>query len=268
MNFNFLLQFIVRHYSFKKGRSRITRFVKRNLSGVSISTDEFGNQFLLDLDNFIDNEIYLQGSFEKQNITILDDLVTKNRCRIFIDIGANLGFYTIFFASRSNIEKVYAFEPDPRNFSQLHANIFLNNLHDKVILYNVALSSKNGNETLYLSRKKQNYENYKLNTGTSSLIFNETRHSEQVAITIQARRLNDLVEIENQSVAIKIDVEGHEFEVLRGMDNFLKKNQCVILLEIFNDHFEAVNKYLEGMRYKAANFFQVPGTYIYLKNEG
>ena len=245
----------------------MTRFVKRNLHGVGIGTDEFGNQFLLDLDNFIDNEVYLQGSFETQNITIFEDLTTKKKCKIFIDIGANLGFYTIFFASRPNIEKVYAFEPDPYNFLQLNANIFLNNLHDKIVPQNVALSSQNGEAILYLSRKRQGYENFKLNTGTSSMIFDKQRHSDQATIAIQTRRLDDLIGIENHSAAIKIDVEGHEYEVLKGMDNFLKKNQCVVLLEIFQENFDNINWYLKKIDYRLLNSVTLlDDNYIYLKD--
>jgi FkbM family methyltransferase len=249
------------------GRNFISKIVKRNIHGKTISSDEFGNQFLLDLDNFIDSEIYLKGSFEKQIIAIFSELVKKNKCYFFIDVGANIGFHSIYFASQPNIEKVYAFEPDPRNFSQLLANIFLNEQCEKVTPYNLALSSKNGEEAIYLSRMKKNYETDKLNTGTSSMIFNEERHSMDGAITIQTRRLDGLLKLENQSIAIKIDVEGYESVVLDGMNNIIRNNQCVILLEIFKDHFETVNGYLRKMAYYPLSSIQLPeSNYIYLKD--
>lgn len=264
--FNQFLRILLNHYPFVKGRSRITRFVKRNVKGITLYTDSSGNRFLLDLDNYIDNEIYLKGIFEEKSIHALTEIIMKKRCNCFVDIGANIGIYSVFFAKQFSFERIYAFEPDPRNFSQLHANLFLNNLHDRVKTYNLALSSENGEKTLYLSKMRKDLDNYKLNTGASSLVFNEERHINNVAIAIQTKRLDDLVDVENQSIAIKIDVEGHEYPVLKGMNNCLKKNKCVILLEVFKDGYKTVNEYLENMGYRVLDSFQVPDNYIYLKD--
>jgi len=269
MSINAFLRFLVKHYPFVKGRSRITRFAKRYVKGITLYTDSYGNRFLLDLDNFIDNEIYLRGIFEEKSIHALTELIMEKRCKYFVDIGANMGIYTVLFAKRFSFERIYAFEPDPRNFSQLHANIFLNNLYDKVAIYNLALSSEDSEKTFYLSRNKKDIDNEKLNTGTSSLLFNKDRHISHAVITVQTIKLDDLLQIKNQSIVIKIDVEGHEYNVLKGMQNLLSNNNCVLSLELFQNNFSSVNGYLNDNGYmmlmpefeKSSEY-----NYIYLKS--
>ena len=218
---NSILRFLIRHYPLEKGKTRTATLIKRYVHGLEICFDNFGNRFLLDLDNYIDNDIYIGGSFERKTITLFSELAIKQECHYFVDIGANLGFYSIFFASQSSIERVYAFEPDPRNFAQLLANVFLNNRYEKITPYNLALSSINGEGNFYLSREKKTYECGHMNTGTSSLIFDEERHSSDATLPIQTRRLDDLLEIENQSIAVKMNVDRYEALVLEGMSSFL-----------------------------------------------
>src|SRR5438045_3594806 len=112
-------QLLVRLYPFSKGSCRLRRFAMRHLRGMTLSRDSFGHQLLLDLSSFIDANIYLDGSYERQSIEYLAQEMRRFGCDLFVDIGANIGTYSIYFAALREIHRVYAFEPDPRNFAQL-----------------------------------------------------------------------------------------------------------------------------------------------------
>ncbi|MCH4816146.1 MAG: FkbM family methyltransferase [Saccharolobus sp.] len=131
------------------------------------------------------------GSHEKEVLK----WVNFNEIETFIDAGAYIGTYTLRAALNG---KVYAFEPNPYSFEILKNNIKANNLEDKVILYNGALSDKNGEVKLCIG-----------NVG-SSLVFNECKNS----LTVKSITLDSL----NVSTVdmIKIDVEGSELNVING----------------------------------------------------
>jgi len=242
---DYLLRFLVKNYPFKRGSSRVFSLAMKRVHGILIFLDGFGNRLLLDLDNYIDSRIFLQGSYEKDNIRSLIKASAEYGCSYFVDIGANFGLYTVTFASHPEVLKVWAFEPDPRNYAQLLANLFLNDLYNKVIPCEMALSSTVGEAVLYISEMPRGFDHDKFNSGTNSLVFRKDRHTRSIKVKIS--RMDDLVKVENANVAVKIDVEGHEYSVLKGMHNFLMKNNVVILLESFPDQFPIVDNYLSDL---------------------
>ncbi|MBA3711325.1 MAG: FkbM family methyltransferase [Pyrinomonadaceae bacterium] len=262
-----LVRFLIRNYPFKKGRGSLIAYAMKHVSGMNISADAFGNRFLLDLDNYIDCRMFLEGSYEQHDIMILTRCVEQYDCRYFIDVGANIGVYTVPLAAHSRVRKVYAFEPDPRNYAQLTANIFLNRRHDKVTAYHLALSAEPGLGTLHTASEPNRNESGKFNTGANSLIFNPERHTGS-GVEVQTQTVDALIQLEGQNIAVKIDVEGHELSVLRGMKNCLAKNRCVIMVEAFDERFEAVNDYLHESGYKLCGDSQLSKfNYVYVTDE-
>ena len=76
----------------------------------------------------IDREIYLNGFYEKEQLIFLDKICNKTKITHFLDIGANIGYYSLYF---KRIENIYAFEPNKKNFFRLKENNELNNLKIK-----------------------------------------------------------------------------------------------------------------------------------------
>ena len=150
---NKVLKILLDRYPFYRGKGWLHRFVSQRLRGLALSHDKFGNEFLLDLDNFIDCRQYLSGAFEEENLLLLDEYSQRLKCSTFIDIGANLGIYTVFLGAKPHIRSVHAFEPDPRNYAQLQANVFVNNLYNKVQAHPIGLSNTNSSTQFYVSRK-------------------------------------------------------------------------------------------------------------------
>ena len=156
----------------------------------------------------------------------------------FIDVGANIGKYTLIIGNRlKNIGKVISIEPEKRNFSVLKKNVEINKLNN-IILENVALSNKNSVVKLYLNK---NPGRHSIKRVTENKIF------------VQAVKLDDLVKkykITDVNL-IKIDVETAEVEVLEGAMRTIEKNAPEIIIEILNQgNFRKVREILEGYNFK------------------
>jgi FkbM family methyltransferase len=144
-----------------------------------------------------------QGDFESTRSKCILDKIHPNT--VFVDIGANVGFYTVLASSTCGV--VHAFEPDPTNFDRLQANASLNRNQGKAIhLYNFALGRELG--TALLNRPLT--DNYGMAT------FSTLAKADSVEVPI--KRLDGLLEIKPQHHLFKVDVEGFELEVLAGCE--------------------------------------------------
>jgi FkbM family methyltransferase len=123
-----------------------------------------------------------------------------------VDIGANVGLYT-HLLSRCVGERglVYAFEPNPALFASLERNCRTNGLAN-VRLHNVALGAQD--DTLTLTRAR-------FNSGDSRLSRDETSAASG-SVSVPVRRLDGLLEGRPLDF-VKIDVQGWELEVFKGM---------------------------------------------------
>ncbi|MDQ4055878.1 MAG: FkbM family methyltransferase [Thermoproteota archaeon] len=159
-----------------------------------------------------------------------DDIIkrfTPKEGDIVIDIGAHIGLYTIISSKRVGANgKVVAIEADPENFEMLTSNIKLNQLTN-VIPLNYAVYSKETKLKLYLPSGESGFTKY--NTIMPNWINTQEKFVEVNANTLDY--LLQLNKIRQEEVNwIKIDVEGAEFEVLKGATNVLSKSKDVAIL--------------------------------------
>ena len=168
------------------------------------------------------------------NMTIREDEIierfTPKEGDVVIDIGAHIGRYTIIGAKRVGTNgKVVAIEANPSNFEMLNRNIKLNQLTN-IISLNNAVYSKETKIKLYLPGEELGHTIY--NTVMSDRAKNEDKFVEVSANTLDYfLQLKGIMEVN----WVKIDVEGAEFEVLKGATNVLSKSKDIaLLIEIHN----------------------------------
>jgi FkbM family methyltransferase len=159
-----------------------------------------------------------------------DDIIkrfTPKEGDIVVDIGAHIGLYTIISSKRVGANgKVVAIEAHPNNFEMLNRNIELNQLTN-VIPLNYAVYSKETKVKLYLPSGESGFTKY--NTIMPNWINTREKFVEVNANTLDY--LLQLNEIRQEEVNwIKIDVEGAEFEVLKGATNVLSKSKDIAIL--------------------------------------
>lgn len=154
-----------------------------------------------------------------------------------LDIGANIGNHTIYWATHLPVQQITAFEPYPDNFDCLRKNIENNHL-SYVTAVPIALGDKSGTVVV----KKFDPENY------GSTTFEYSQNSSEGS---QAAALDDLVEqyhLQNTDF-IKIDTEGFELSVLRGMSKLLAKNTPVLWIEVTKNTIVGVMNILRPLGY-------------------
>ena len=149
---------------------------------------------------------------------------------IFLDIGANLGWYALLFAKKFGV-KVYAFEPDPLNIQLLKHNI-VRNVANTVEIIPKAVSDTN--QTMRLYQYKQ------ANLGRHSLLPFDTPQSTQIsAITLNRFISAYSIDIDRIQL-IKMDIEGHEHAALKGASDLLGRVP-IIVSEYSPAHLRAHN---------------------------
>ncbi|MDC3131655.1 FkbM family methyltransferase [Pelagibacteraceae bacterium] len=186
----------------------------------------------------LDRELFMNGYYEEKQLNILSASIDKHSINYFIDIGSNIGIYSILMSSKYSNLTIHAFEPHKDAFKRLKKNVNLNNFTNKIYLYNYALSSKNGES--FLETKNR----FKMSQSGGAKI------SKKGDIKIKYKKGDDLIKIKNQHIAIKIDTEGHELFVLKGIKNLLINNKIFLQIEIFPQNITDVIPFLTTLGFK------------------
>jgi len=153
----------------------------------------------------------------------------------FIDIGANIGFFSLMAAAiLNNNGQVHAFEPVSTTFTQMEKSVKVNSFNN-INCYQKAT----GNE-------KKNLEiNINKESGHNSISFD--RDHTQIKEEIQLDMIDNIIKAKNDNFFIKIDTEGYEYETFLGMENLLKTNKCKIVFE-FTPSFYSKVDYIKSLK--------------------
>ncbi len=149
-----------------------------------------------------------------------------SQCQGFLDIGSNIGTYAILLAQKGL--HGYAFEPIKENYDALRINLILNNLEDKVKAFPVALGER---------EQKAEFMYDAVNTGASHLA---SIHPEDEITAREKSTFSEIVTLDSlmdqmqfnkeETIFIKIDVEGMEEKVLLGAKKFLQTYPNIIMV--------------------------------------
>ena len=148
-------------------------------------------------------DLMRNGIFEVEETAILAKLL--HEVDLFVDIGANLGYYTCL--ALQNGKPTIAFEPQQQNLRCLFQNVTANGWEDKVEIFPIALSDQPGLLTLYGASGP-----------SASLIKNWAGYSSRFKKIVPTSTLDNILagRFSGQRLLIKMDVEGAEYQVLKG----------------------------------------------------
>jgi FkbM family methyltransferase len=225
MNRTKLLSDAIRPYNFR-GKARLLHSLCSR--DGELDTEVFGYDMKLELGDYIQRSIYL-GTFEpRESAQVRNDLKPG---MTFIDVGANVGYYTLLAASLVGRRgRVLAFEPSPYAFDRLVETIKRNNL-SQVRAIQSGLSDGSGEEHLFLPDARGNH--------SPSMVPNGGGRP----INVPVRRLDDwLAEHEVDQVDLmKIDVEGFEPNVIKGAAKYIQQGKVRAILCEFNKYWLEMN---------------------------
>lgn len=165
------------------------------------------------------------GKYKDEYFLSLFESEIDNSASVVLDIGANIGLYTLAAAKRA--DKVYCFEPDPLNFANLKKNIEANGF-ENVVALNKAVSDKNG------TARFSCHSEYPLDRGNLHLIPHHEQANQKYT-SIDTIALDTFFSDKPKKIDIvKMDIEGSEFEALKGMRNLISANKNMKLFLEFN----------------------------------
>jgi len=152
-----------------------------------------------------------------------------------IDIGANIGVYSIF-AARNKNTKVYAFEPMIDNFRLLRKNIKLNKLDGKILPFNLAVGAKKEKRVLFLGGSPF-HSLYPAEDSPFNARYDNKLTVKQDYIEISCLSLKDIFQDNKIDYCnmLKLDCEGAEFEILYNLPKEYFKRIEKIRVE-YHDH--------------------------------
>lgn len=162
-----------------------------------------------------------------------------------IDVGTNIGTYTIYAASTAKGTKVYSFEPMPNTFSVLKENIALNHLEKNIKPFNLAIASKKGKRKLYL-----------IAASPFNSMYSEKKGKDYVEVNcITLKDAFDKNKIKSCDI-LKMDCEGAEYEIFYSASKETLERIKEIRMEYHNVRtkkgyeIDSLSKYLEQAGFK------------------
>jgi len=174
---------------------------------------------------------HLEGNFSEDDTLegeVSDFLKTLlPKCNIFMDIGANVGYYTRLALNYMDWEnsKIYSFEPDHILFSYLYEKYGTNK---NVVLSSLAISDRFGREKFFISDE----------ASSGSFLQIYPTHYE---IEIETTTIDKILEINDDSkIIIKIDVEGGEMKCVEGATRTLQKLRPLLIIEIHDGFLQKI----------------------------
>lgn len=222
---------------------------------------------LFSTSDYISQSLYKLGTWDEALQIITMNFLSGIANPVVMDIGANLGAYSIPIAKKILPigGRVYAWEPQRIVFYQLCGNIVLNSL-DNIFPHNQAV----GEEDKIIHIPEVDYHNH-WNIGAFSVEktirvdSNLDQYSKETTYPVHMINLNSIKEKISPDI-IKIDVEGYEYNVIKGGDKFLKENLYPPIIfevwesESFNEKRQKLLALVEELGYEIS--FIVQENYI------
>ncbi len=220
--------FIKGFYIFKKIYWKLLSYklkkTKNDQSPIIYLHPFFKIKLRINLKKDVDRGIYF-GTFEFENTFLFFDLIKKGD--IIVDIGANIGFYSLLAASKlQDGGKVYSFEPSKFIINELKSNIEINN-YKNIEVFDFALSDSSGKKDFY--RCEDDAYNSLLAKPMQKVVSIDS---------VDVITLDDFIMMNNISKidVIKIDAEGLDYEILKGAQQTIMNFKPIIFCE-YNSYY-------------------------------
>lgn len=208
-----------------------------------------GNIMQIDFnDNGISKELYIHKKREHFSTEFMRKFISENDT--IIDIGANIGYYVLLESRLAYSGKIYAIEPIPSNIYMLKRNVQLNNRN--IFIHRQAVSDKKGKSKMYI------YD--KCNWCSFTKNLEDTVRNE---IDVQTTTLDDFVTDYNiHPTFIRMDVEGHEYQIIKGATRVLEKYSPLKLYIELHPHLMTADRFTELLDILKDNKFKVKAVFF------
>lgn len=190
-----------------------------------VTLPQFRGSFTMGSQSQLFRDIVKTRDYEPQLAWVFTNHLPADRD--VIDIGANIGLYTVLFAKMPGDRRVLSIEPTPNALVRLRKNILLNDVQEKVIIYGGVASDHSGDAEIKTVAGQEEYSTM------GSLTHPHIAGAHHEIIQVSSATIDGLTAEHHLNPGfIKMDVEGMEHIVLKGMTEVLKHQRPVILSEL------------------------------------
>lgn len=192
---------------------------------IKLRVDEFSGVFAVGPRSHLLHRLLADGYYEPQLAQLFKSHLAPDRD--VLDIGANIGFFTVLAAKNLTTGRVLAAEPSSAAFARLSGNVTTNDVSDRVILYNGLAAHEDSTATFNIVEGREEYSS--MGDVVHPSVAGEKVHVE----TLLTKTIDTLVaEHGLRPALIKVDVEGAEGMVFSGAEQTLRKHRPIILSEL------------------------------------
>lgn len=240
-----LKKFGHRHFILSGIRKRIIWFFfdAHLLKDFEFTESFFGLKYSGNTHIYIDRFKYFFGAYELGMLAVIRDVLGDKKDKVFVDVGANIGHHSLFASIYAR--EVHSFEPYHKVLSTFKDRIQENGVRN-IFIHSVGLGSKNSVMPFF--------EPNDVNTGTGSFISNHSSSNLNKGQELEIRVGDEILSALDRIDLIKIDVEGFEVEVLKGLLDTLKKFRPTLLIEYSVQTMEAMQSTPEIKRFLQDNY--------------
>ncbi|MGY6562390.1 MAG: FkbM family methyltransferase [Luteibaculaceae bacterium] len=195
-------------------KSLLSKTVAYNWNGITLHLSTI---------DWIESQLLFMGTYPNEQKVMEHMQQLAKKSTVFWDVGANFGLYSLWLKKENPSLKIISFEPLPSNAKRLTQHIRENHL-ENITVENQALFSKSETNVPFFSGEETN-------SGTASLMQGTSAKGSTVTVKTITGVQYILENPQNTPNLIKIDTEGSEFEIIKGLEEFLQKNNPVLAIE-------------------------------------
>lgn len=194
-------------------------------------------------------------NYEVENLDFIDSLASES---VFYDLGACEGRFSIYAALKGH--SVYSFEPNKANFETLQMNIKLNNLENKVSIFNLGVGEKDAEAILQIGQPWAggHQKVVKHDQVRSDLNFDFVESEVISIVSLDSFIRNSKLKAPD---VLKIDIDGSEVPFLKGATEVLKQAQLkkmIFELDQNDPHYNFIINFLGEFGFRIQESYQVP----------
>lgn len=193
---------------------QIRRLIRMKFRGSAIIKEIQGNKMFLDPgDMGLSKELFMAGIREPFHTRLMQNILKRGD--VVVDIGANIGYYVLMEAKLAGDEgRVYAIEPVADNVSLLKKNVELNN-YKNIDIFELAIGGEDKNGEICLTKKRNWCTMLDNKHNKNSAFYTDKK-------PVRVLKLDTFIKDKKFPDIIRMDVEGYETEIIKGMENILQ----------------------------------------------
>ena len=210
-----------------------------------------GARWRLDYAELIERAIIKKSCFQRGTTEYFFSESAKRGCATFLDIGANIGYFSVIGARMGIFKRIHAIEPTPKTFAKLQWHIRVNGFEKLIHAHQIAASDS--------AREVALWNPAAHNCGATEVTELADAEKMDAFALARALPLDSFLPITGENLAVKMDIQGHEISALIGGKNCFQSNRVFLMVEVVDGNAAVVN-YLcaNGFRmvaYQGGDFF-------------